>query len=244
MELSAAGNASHNLATRLERLSPSAKVAGIVPAGFESYLRILHKGHGMSEPGPGANPDPLISWGAVASALGRNLEEQTLWADLSGKYGEPALAPGVGTVYPPEEGRLDGPGFTALADLLAESSDGPFYAGFWTGWEPLSGYSESAEAIRLGQTVSIQGESYLFYVLTQADLVGAAFMELPQFGWSGGNGLTPNYLWPTDESWLLVSNIDFDSSILAGPSSLVESVNGVPELESIRVRATTNLASF
>ncbi|WP_225499501.1 hypothetical protein [Arthrobacter sp. M4] len=218
-------------------------MAGIVPAGFESHLRILHKGHGTSEPGLGTGPDPLISWGTVASALGRNLEEQTLWADLSGKYGEPALVPGVGTVYPPEEGRLDCPGFTALADLLAETSDGPFYAGFWTGWEPLSEYSESAEAIRLGQTVSIQGESYLFYVLSQLDLAAAAFLQFPQLGWKAGNGLTPNYLWPTDESWLLVSNVDFDSSILAGSSSLVETVKQLSDLECIPVRRSTDLTS-
>lgn len=88
----------------LSGLDHTAKVTDNVPAGFESYLRILHKAHPAEIEGPDRIPCPEATWGEVASALGRTLVPETTWTDLSGAYGEPAPAPGLGTVYPPEEG--------------------------------------------------------------------------------------------------------------------------------------------
>ncbi|MCZ9882284.1 hypothetical protein [Arthrobacter sp. B2a2-09] len=150
---------------------------------------------------------------------------------------------GVGTVFPPEEGRLDSRGFSALADVLVASTAGGFLAAFWTGWEPLLEDRSSGKAIRKGQTVSIQGNQYLLYNFTSSDLAGAAFMARPQFGWTAGNGITPSYLWPRDETWFLATNIDLDSSILAGPSRLVAKVEALPVLESIPVHISTDLTS-
>ncbi len=146
-------------------------------------------------------------------------------------------------MFPPEEGRLDSRGFSALADVLVASTAGEFLAAFWTGWEPLLEDRPTWKAIRKGETVSIQGNQYLLYNFTSSDLAGAAFMALRQFGWTAGNGITPSYLWPRDESWFLATNIDLDSSILAGPSRLVAKVRALPALESIPVHISTDLTS-
>ncbi|GAB2713359.1 hypothetical protein GCM10027038_09300 [Arthrobacter bambusae] len=233
----------HNLVKWQAGLDGSARVKGIVPAGFESYLRILHKAHGTSVPGPGTEPEPQVTWTEVASSRGLKLEPGTIWADLSGVYGEPSVVSGVGTVFPPEEGRLDSRGFSALADVLVASTAGGFLAAFWTGWEPLQEDRSSGQAIRKGQTVSIQGNQYLLYNFTSSDLAEAGFMARPQFGWTAGNGITPSYLWPRDETWFLATNLDLDSSILAGPSHLVAKVEALPVLESIPVHISTVLTS-
>lgn len=227
----------------LNRIDRSAKVEGIVPAVFESYLRILHKAHPAGTAAPGYNFSPEASWEAVATALGRRLSPGIRWAELSGAYGEPASVPGLGTVYPPEEGRLDGAGFRALARVLSKTTDGPVLAAFWTGWEPVVEDSESARAIRQGDTVSIQGEQYVLYSLESRDLADARWMLTPAFGWAQGNGLTPNYLWPADGSWCLGTSIDLDSSVLGLPSAVLSEVEALPELETLHVTPFTDLSS-
>ena len=230
------------LAGWLAGLERSARVAGILPGDFQSYLRIFHKAHHPFGTGPDSVPAPT-GWGAVASALGRDLVSGTVWPDLSGAYGEPALVPGTGSVYPPEEGRLDAAGFKALAGVLAESVRGPFRAAFWTGWEPLLEDPGAAEAIHRRETVTIQGQQYLLYSLERDDLADAGWMLAPEFGWAAGNGLTPNYLWPADYTWCLGTHIDMDSSILAGSSSLMAEVGALPALESLPVDLATDLTS-
>ena len=62
-------------------------------------------------------------------------------------------------------------------------------------------------------------------------------------GWAGGSGLTPNFLWPADESWCLGTNVDLDSSILGAPSRILSEVEALPELETFRVAPSTDLTS-
>jgi len=159
-------------------------------------------------------PLPGASWETVATALGCRLSPGIRWAELSGAYGEPAIVPGLGTVYPLKEGRLDAAGFRALAGVLGGMTDGPVLAAFWTGWEPVLEDNESATAISHGDTVSIQGEQYVPYCLESRELTDSTWMQAPAFGWGEGNGLSPGYLWPEDGTWCLGTSIDLDSSIL------------------------------
>ncbi|WP_264354635.1 hypothetical protein [Pseudarthrobacter sp. MM222] len=175
--------------------------------------------------------------------MGRRLAPETKWADLSGAYGEPASAQGLGTVYPPEEGRLDAAGFRALARVLTKTTDGPFLAAFWTGWDPISADSEAARFIRRGDTVVIQGEQYMLFSIESGEIADASWMSALAFGWTEGNGLTPNYLWPPGGSWCLGTNIDLDSSILGGPARVLSEVESLPELEALYVTPSTDLAS-
>jgi len=121
----------------LSGLDRSAKVEGIVPAGFESYLRILHKGHLADTDGPGASSS--IRQG------GRPLRQHS----------------GANSCL--ERDGLNSPGPTGSRPRCRDwaPSTRPrkaVLAAFWTGWEPVSEDSESARVIRNGDTVSIQGE--------------------------------------------------------------------------------------
>lgn len=53
---------------------------------------------------------------------------------------------------------------------------------------------------------------------------------------------TPNLLWPRDNSWMVVSEIDFDSTLIGANSNLIDSVLANPELESWRVQPEDSLA--
>ena len=46
---------------------------------------------------------------------------------------------------------------------------------------------------------------------------------------------SPNLFWPEDQSWCVATEIDYDSSIVAGTSELVAAVMAEPTLETWRV---------
>jgi hypothetical protein len=52
----------------------------------------------------------------------------------------------------------------------------------------------------------------------------------------------PHLIWPADHSWLVVTEVDFDSTLVGGVSELVEAIVGSPKLEALRVDPTTSLA--
>ena len=52
----------------------------------------------------------------------------------------------------------------------------------------------------------------------------------------------PNLIWPEDRSWLIVSEVDFDSTLVGGSAELIEAIVASPELEAWEVELTTSLA--
>ncbi|WP_396667272.1 hypothetical protein [Microbacterium sp. R86528] len=52
---------------------------------------------------------------------------------------------------------------------------------------------------------------------------------------------SPNIIWPADRSWVIVSEIDWDSTIVAGPHSLAQALRDDPRLETFSVREGASL---
>ena len=55
---------------------------------------------------------------------------------------------------------------------------------------------------------------------------------------------SPNLLWPLDRSWCLASEIDFDSTLIAGSAELIEAVLAAPGLEAWQVTEDDDLGFF
>jgi hypothetical protein len=55
---------------------------------------------------------------------------------------------------------------------------------------------------------------------------------------------SPSLLWPQDHSWCLATEIDFDSTLVAGSADLVEAVLAAPGLEAWRVQEGDDLTAF
>ncbi len=53
----------------------------------------------------------------------------------------------------------------------------------------------------------------------------------------------PNLIWPTDHSWLVASEVDFDSTLVGGSIMLVEAIVESPKLEAWQVKPTDSLAA-
>lgn len=52
---------------------------------------------------------------------------------------------------------------------------------------------------------------------------------------------SPNLIWPADHAWVLVGEIDFDSTIVGGSAELVAALVGDPQLEAAAIPADTVL---
>jgi hypothetical protein len=55
-------------------------------------------------------------------------------------------------------------------------------------------------------------------------------------------GRSPNLFWPADRSWCVATEIDFDSTLVAGSSELVGAIVDAPELDSWPVQPDNSLA--
>ncbi|MGM7668837.1 hypothetical protein [Microbacterium sp. A93] len=55
---------------------------------------------------------------------------------------------------------------------------------------------------------------------------------------------SPNLAWPRDRAWALASEIDLDSTLVAGPADLIRAICTHPGLEAVGVRPNTDLTVF
>jgi hypothetical protein len=53
----------------------------------------------------------------------------------------------------------------------------------------------------------------------------------------------PNLIWPNDCSWLVASEVDFDSTLVGGGAQLIEAIVDSPKLEAWQVEPTDSLAA-
>jgi len=53
----------------------------------------------------------------------------------------------------------------------------------------------------------------------------------------------PNLIWPADRSWLVASEVDFDSTLVGGSAELIQAIVDSPKLEAWKVEPTDSLAA-
>jgi hypothetical protein len=162
----------------------------------------------------------------------------------------PASRPCVGE--PPEPGNRESAALTALCDVLARHTPPEHDCVFalWDGYAWIQGGASVVFVDRtapvppaLPQTVldvprlSLPSRDYLLFT---GSLLAAASMEwhaapecfVPQ---------SPNLFWPHDRSWCVATEIDLDSTVVAGTNELVRAVLAAPGLEAWPVAANDSL---
>ncbi|ROS52528.1 hypothetical protein [Frigoribacterium sp. PhB24] len=187
------------LGPRMYRLGGWARVGSVAGYGFEAYARILH-------PRPtGDGAWQHRRWADVAASAGKVMHPLVQWERLL-DLDEPR----GGTS---DVGSLDPQVLAALAPLLGAgtTTPGDALAAYWVG-----GTGQGL----VGRSVTIDRYDY---VLVQTDTA-----ELAEPGWGPSIGFRtdepPQVLWPEDHAWVLASEIDWDSTIVAGSRALVDSI--------------------
>lgn len=227
-------------------------VCRTIPTGFAAYARILHP----ADPGRARQ----LRWADVAAVTGRTMHRQAQFARIA------SLAPGRTSdaheqaVHPPATGDLAPGQLAALCRLLKPHTPDGMNCWFavWAGWGELNGsavvMSTSGGAdpqtpakapvewqLDLhGAQFDLPGRQYYLFVgaLDEAMRIG----RWPTRTWFLPR--SPNMFWPDDQRWCVATEVDVDSTLVAGSANLIQSVLADDDLEAWQVNPDDCLAAF
>jgi len=226
---------------------PHGLVGGLIPAGFKAYARVLHRAVG---------PDGMpATWTQVAAQAQRRMHRLAQFTSIAGRTVFDPRCPSGWPGENPVRGSLDPQQLQVLSQVLAEHSSPtqPCYLLLWEGWGTLP------PEWRRGRLVLMQpGREYLLFQRPVADVVAASrFFALPHPAIltpltlkdvaAAGRGeeaasetvlidvQSPNQWWPMDRSWFVATDIDYDSTIIAGNHDLITRVTSHPDLEAFPI---------
>ncbi|KRA25189.1 hypothetical protein ASD65_12725 [Microbacterium sp. Root61] len=105
-----------------------------------------------------------------------------------------------------------------------------------------------SDEISRGERLRLPGRDYLLFRGGISELTDTDWIR--QVPWAGGESGTeglapdaesPNLIWPADRAWVMVSEIDYDSTIVGGSSELIRALQADERLETSPVREGTAL---
>ena len=203
-------------------------IASLVPNSFERYVRVFHDVGGRRWSDvcsmTGAVAHPLMQWNAIS----RGWDEREPQQGTLGEAGWATLAATLGPDQPVTLGMWTGYGYIAAP---GETPESVATLGF-------AYVSEPPEAVTGPTTASPADPTQLeLGVVTDfgLDIRSAPLLELPhreyalfrgrlstltEPGWRKASGWawfwdeTANLAWPDDRSWFVLSEIDFDSTVV------------------------------
>jgi len=216
-------------------------VTSTVGTGWPAYARIFH---------PLDDTPDALRWADIAHAHGHTMHAGAQWHVISS---DKAQSPFMGRGYPgdPEEGALRPHALAALCQILKHHTATPDRCWFavWEGWgwmhpgahSPL--FAPGAKTKQLPQPPDEW----------QLDLTGPKF-TLPARGYHlftgpiqaatrTGNWLTPDsfhpqspsLFWPDDHAWCVSTEVDRDSTLVAGTPQLIDAITASPVLEALPI---------
>jgi hypothetical protein len=225
-------------------------VTATVPAGFEAYARILHSAGDDGQP---------ISWADVAAAAGTQVHPLVQWHKMTRQRpGKQEWWHELG----PEEGNLPADQLDVLLRVLRRHTTTPDDCWFclWVGYGWIRG-SPSAAYIGFHDGGSVT-ERDVPPAYPQPWLDRALWVRHPDREYLLGRGpleaalgvgqhvteswfsaQSPNLFWPDDRRWCVATEIDFDSTLVAGSDALVDDLIRTPLLEAFRVGPGDSLRS-
>lgn len=223
-----------------------------VPKVFEAYVRVFH---------PAADIDGSpVSWAEVAEACGATPHGEMQWHAI---VGQPTYEPNNDSKWPgqvPSVGEMEIPLLDALCEILTAHTANPTHCFFGlctiNSWEDAFSKAElrghrllrlplSRDHIVLAGPLSavnqiLDERGSVRVVMHEGGSEPSSEDELAELEkpWRAA----PHLIWPADRSWLVVTEVDFDSTLVGGTKELVEAIIAAPELEAWQVEPTTSLA--
>ncbi|MET1051079.1 MAG: hypothetical protein ABWX65_00430 [Mycetocola sp.] len=111
--------------------------------------------------------------------------------------------------------------------------------------DPHVGSGILSPEISSGPLFDLHGHTGRHYVLFEAGATDFADVAWPERApwvdhvmWAH----SPNILWPDDHAWLLATEIDFDSTLIAGSTALIRELVQTPGLEVLPIRTDADLS--
>lgn len=210
------------------------------PPETDWRTRIAPDGREFSAPEEGAM-DP-----AQLAAVARHLVAHTSTPDA----GFAAIWEGWGGLVgflgqAPSRGFLEFSADPAHQEMLQRSIHDPFNNVFRKPtWQP----GILSDEISKGARLELPGRDYVLFSAPPAAFADEAWIldapwrdvEAERHGFPP-SAQHPNILWPADRAWVLVSEIDFDSTVVAGSADLIRAICADPALEALPLREGADL---
>jgi len=221
----------------VERMEGCSNVGAVAGYGFEAYARILHP-RPLDQPsrrGWGVPPNDdwsMRRWADVAAENGHVMHPLVQWGRLLGDQGP--TADGSSSI-----GWLDPLVLAALVPLLSAVTTTPddLVAGFWEG-------GSGQKLVSARTLTSGDGLDYVLATTTLSELTELDWGFSLKLGWRPWSmwNRSMQILWPEDHAWVLASQIDFDSTIVAGTRALVDAILTDRRLEAFEVGPDDDLS--
>ncbi|MBN8204669.1 hypothetical protein JF550_01710 [Microbacterium esteraromaticum] len=172
-----------------------------------------------------------------------------VWAGYGGLLGFYGESPSRTFLsFSSDDDTSDTPDAQALAhqEMLARSIHDPFNNVFRKPtWQP----GILSDEISKGPQLELPDREYVLFSAPPAAFVDPAWIldatwrDLPgeEHGFAP-SAQHPNILWPTDRAWVMVSEIDFDSTIVAGSAELIAALCADPLLEAAPIPVNADLS--
>jgi hypothetical protein len=232
------------------------RVCCVVPAGFAGYARVLHPAAGEH--------GRLVGWAQVCELTGRIAHPLMQWHAISTTPQTGAHSGGSDWAGgAPDVGNVPSGVLADILEILAgvTADPGDCYHAVWDGWGWLHGsgttivsYHESVPPpLRVPPPAppALPGELFsgprlrhphrdylLFHGPLRAALTIGQHVTMDWW-----RPQSPSLLWPADRSWLLATEIDFDSTLVGGSAELVTELLQATRLEAWPVGVDDDLTS-
>jgi hypothetical protein len=224
-----------------DKPDPSADgtVAGLIPASFAVYARVLH-------PAWSAAGKP-VSWRTVADWAGTILHPLAQFRALS------RPRPGFGHSPRPWEdeprtGSLPTGAWRSLHAALAVNTGTPnaCWFGLWDGWTYASGQQV---AYRVGdKTMPVHRQPHMELPYREYVLFSGPLSTYHDIGYLLPSGqfkpCLPSLVWPEDHKWMVASDVDLDSTYVGGSKELVAALEASEIIEACAVQAADSVTAF
>ena len=225
-------------------MSEGVRVGEIVPTGFEAYARILHPASRRV----GDRFEP-VTWSELARTRGKTIHpEVQLEALLGDEFRQP---PPWGEL--PEEDSIPESLRAPLVEILrrfTRTADRCWFCiwegyGVWFGAHELKAYSDtSGSALRAREREAFRRakrEAAALEKIPKASIMRGVRRCLVFTGsidavpglTIGGWSRTPNWWWPDDRAWVVVSELDAPSTYVGGSAALAQAILDEPQLEAV-----------
>lgn len=181
-------------------------------------------------------------WGGLLGFMG------SMSASASfGFTGEAPSAPQRGEAEPGAPGSEDSPytpgtvaqpaiAYTSLEAMQARSIHNPWNDGYAKErWIP----GVLSDEISRGPRLELPNRAHVLFSAGIDAFVDASWPERAPWADPTAPGFTqsPSMIWPEDRAWVLVTEIDFDSTVVAGSPALIAAICADPALEALPIPA-------
>lgn len=241
---------------------------GVVPRGFAAYARVFHPAHVQP---PGDAPEQPASWAQAADAFGTQMHPLAQWHRIvraETPQEATGIAPNGAEYRAPDTGEMPTALLAAIAGHLVAHTESPSdgFAAVWEGWGELFGgslrfgwrsdgtsFSEESPAIlpadvEAGPRLGLPDRNHVLFSAAPAAFADPNWvLDAP---WrdrrSEAIGFAPSarhpaLVWPKDHAWVLVSEIDFDSTVIGGSAELIAALGAERRIEALPLPPNADL---